>query len=322
MQPRPSAVRGPVMPSCRVHASCATRAVPRAAGPADRGIGDPWSRRCATRHSGDMDRSALADFLRRRRARLRPADVGLPPGVRRRTPGLRRDEVAALAAMSTDYYTRLEQGRGPEPVRPAAVRAGASAADDRRRARPPVPPGRAGTSAAARRRARTSRPACCTSSTGSPTPPALVVSDLGETYCCRTRCPSRCTGDQLRAVSERNSRGAGSPSPAARDRFPREDWATHSRTYVADLRATHGRRRGGRRRRGAGGDLRSCEPGVRGAVGRARGRRAALGQQADHRIPRSVCSTCCARCSRAGWAARPWSCCSRAREPRRAKSSI
>ncbi|MFD0685690.1 helix-turn-helix transcriptional regulator [Actinomadura fibrosa] len=62
-----------------------------------------------------MDRPALADFLRRRREALRPGDIGLPTGARRRTPGLRREEVAALATMSTDYYTRLEQQRGPQP---------------------------------------------------------------------------------------------------------------------------------------------------------------------------------------------------------------
>jgi transcriptional regulator with XRE-family HTH domain len=62
-----------------------------------------------------MDRDALADFLLRHRAALRPGDVGLGPGVRRRTPGLRREEVAQLAVMSTDYYTRLEQRRAPQP---------------------------------------------------------------------------------------------------------------------------------------------------------------------------------------------------------------
>ncbi|WP_130416926.1 helix-turn-helix transcriptional regulator [Xylanimonas ulmi] len=62
-----------------------------------------------------MDRAGLADFLRRRREAVRPADVGLPVGARRRTAGLRREEVAALAAMSADYYTRLEQRRGPQP---------------------------------------------------------------------------------------------------------------------------------------------------------------------------------------------------------------
>jgi transcriptional regulator with XRE-family HTH domain len=64
-----------------------------------------------------MDKHALGDFLRSRRERLRPEDVGLVPGPRRRTPGLRRDEVALLAAMSTDYYERIEQGRGPQPSR-------------------------------------------------------------------------------------------------------------------------------------------------------------------------------------------------------------
>ena len=62
-----------------------------------------------------MDRAALAGFLRHRREALQPEDVGLPAGVRRRAPGLRREEVAALALMSTDYYTRLEQQRGPQP---------------------------------------------------------------------------------------------------------------------------------------------------------------------------------------------------------------
>ena len=62
-----------------------------------------------------MSQHELGAFLRARRERLRPADVGLVPGARRRTPGLRRDEVAVLASMSTDYYERLEQGRGPHP---------------------------------------------------------------------------------------------------------------------------------------------------------------------------------------------------------------
>ena len=60
-------------------------------------------------------REALADFLRRRREALSPQAVGLRVGPRRRTPGLRRDEVARLANMSTTYSERLEQGRGPQP---------------------------------------------------------------------------------------------------------------------------------------------------------------------------------------------------------------
>ncbi|GAV38485.1 helix-turn-helix transcriptional regulator [Streptomyces acidiscabies] len=61
------------------------------------------------------DRAALAAFLRARREALQPEDAGLPRGRRRRTGGLRREEVAALCDMSADYYSRLEQPRGPHP---------------------------------------------------------------------------------------------------------------------------------------------------------------------------------------------------------------
>ncbi|MFE9558293.1 helix-turn-helix transcriptional regulator [Streptomyces sp. NPDC006692] len=57
----------------------------------------------------------LGDYLRARRAAVAPADVGLPDDGPRRVPGLRRDEVALLAGMSTDYYIRLEQGRERHP---------------------------------------------------------------------------------------------------------------------------------------------------------------------------------------------------------------
>jgi transcriptional regulator with XRE-family HTH domain len=56
-------------------------------------------------------RAALGEFLRTRRARLSPDQIGLPFGVRRRTPGLRREEVAVAAGVSTTWYTYLEQGR-------------------------------------------------------------------------------------------------------------------------------------------------------------------------------------------------------------------
>lgn len=64
-----------------------------------------------------MSSPDLAGFLRARRARVSPRDAGLPEVGRRRTPGLRRQEVAQLAGMSVDYYIRLEQGRGPHPSR-------------------------------------------------------------------------------------------------------------------------------------------------------------------------------------------------------------
>ena len=61
----------------------------------------------------------LGEFLRARRSRLRPADVGLPSGVGlRRTPGLRREELAAVAGLSIDYYIRLEQGKETNPSGP------------------------------------------------------------------------------------------------------------------------------------------------------------------------------------------------------------
>ena len=62
-----------------------------------------------------MDRDGLADFLRRRRAALRAEDLGIAVGSRRRTAGLRREEVAARARISTDFYTRLEQRARPRP---------------------------------------------------------------------------------------------------------------------------------------------------------------------------------------------------------------
>ena len=63
------------------------------------------------------NRADLATFLRARRARLSPRQAGLPLTGQRRTPGLRRQEVAQLAGLSVDYYIRLEQARGPNPSR-------------------------------------------------------------------------------------------------------------------------------------------------------------------------------------------------------------
>ena len=78
--------------------------------PADSGVRQDRSMTTA-------NRAELAAFLRARRARLSPRAAGLPEVGQRRTPGLRRQEVAQLAGMSIDYYIRLEQGRGPHPSR-------------------------------------------------------------------------------------------------------------------------------------------------------------------------------------------------------------
>ncbi len=63
----------------------------------------------------DEPRQALAEFLRTRRTRVRPQDVGLEPGPRRRVAGLRREELALLSGVSSDYYQRMEQGRDVRP---------------------------------------------------------------------------------------------------------------------------------------------------------------------------------------------------------------
>lgn len=59
--------------------------------------------------------NALGEYLRLRRSQVRPEDVGLVPGPRRRVEGLRREELAALAGISADYYLRIEQGRNAHP---------------------------------------------------------------------------------------------------------------------------------------------------------------------------------------------------------------
>jgi len=75
----------------------------------------------------------MAEFLRIRRGRIGPADVGLPAGMSdRRTPGLRREELAGLAGVSVDYYTRIEQGRetAPSDAVLAALARGLRLSDD------------------------------------------------------------------------------------------------------------------------------------------------------------------------------------------------
>jgi transcriptional regulator with XRE-family HTH domain len=71
----------------------------------------PGSTALTTRQTGQVRRDELAAFLRSRRERISPDQVGLPPGGRRRTPGLRREEVAQLAGVGVTWYTWLEQGR-------------------------------------------------------------------------------------------------------------------------------------------------------------------------------------------------------------------
>jgi transcriptional regulator with XRE-family HTH domain len=79
--------------------------------PGEAAVGELGRARAELAGNSERRRAELADFLRKRRAALRPADVGLPDGGRRRTPGLRREELAALAGVGTTWYTWLEQGR-------------------------------------------------------------------------------------------------------------------------------------------------------------------------------------------------------------------
>ena len=69
------------------------------------------AREKVSRRAGERRRAELGKFLKARRARLSPGDFGMPPGSRRRTPGLRREEVALLAGVGVTWYTWLEQGR-------------------------------------------------------------------------------------------------------------------------------------------------------------------------------------------------------------------
>ena len=190
-----------------------------------------------------MDRSELADFLRRRRERLQPAQVGLTPGPRRRTPGLRREEVARLAGMSADYYTRMEQGRGPHPsVQMLAALARAMRMDDDERdhlyllagERPPQRRGKGGHV----------RPGLMHLLDRLDDAAAFVISDTGIVL-----AENALARILLGHGDGHSGLAAHQPwrwftDPAARAVFPPEDHARNSRILVADLRATAARRAG------------------------------------------------------------------------------
>ncbi len=90
-----------------------------------------------TNGNGERRRAELADFLRKRRESITPTDVGLPDGGRRRTPGLRREEVAQLAGVGTTWYTWLEQGRDVRASLEVLEAISRSAQADARRAHAP-----------------------------------------------------------------------------------------------------------------------------------------------------------------------------------------
>ncbi|WP_406397411.1 helix-turn-helix transcriptional regulator [Streptomyces sp. NBC_00879] len=189
-----------------------------------------------------MNLPELAAFLKSRRDRIRPADVGLPTGPRRRVPGLRREEVAQLAGLSADYYTELERGRGAQPsaqVVTALARALRLNGDERDHlfhlAARPVPPAAHGPSAHL-------QPALLGLLDRLTTTPAQVITDLHEIL----------VQNELAAALVGRPQAVRGPTasfayrwftdPAARALYPPDDHPHHSRVFVADLQAVAARR--------------------------------------------------------------------------------
>jgi hypothetical protein len=182
-----------------------------------------------------MDRAELADFLRSGRARLVPGDVGLTEGVRRRTPGLRREEVAQLAGMSVDYYTRLEQSRGPRPSRQIltalarALRLTDDARDHLFHLAGEEPP-RAGHGTGH------VRPGLLLVLDRLEDTPAQVVSDFGDVLAQNSMAAALFGDMSARPQAQRNIVRRFFTDPGSRALFPSEDHAELARLHVANLR--------------------------------------------------------------------------------------
>ncbi|GAA1487448.1 helix-turn-helix transcriptional regulator [Brachybacterium sacelli] len=186
-------------------------------------------------------RQDLADFLRRRRALLRPVDAGLPEGTRRRTPGLRREEVAMLAGVSVDYYARLEQGRGSTPSVSVVTGIAQALQCDRdqrdhlfRLAGHPAPPRRSG---------RHVRPGLIALGHRLTDLPVVITTDLGEVLWCNPLGQALLGGLLGETPRERNVMRRWFTDPSARA-MPREEWERISAAHVGDLRAAFTRRGG------------------------------------------------------------------------------
>ncbi|MFJ4923459.1 helix-turn-helix transcriptional regulator [Streptomyces sp. NPDC088725] len=190
-----------------------------------------------------MQRDQLADFLRRRREAIRPAEVGVPDGPRRRTAGLRREEVAMLAGMSVDYVVRLEQGRSSQPssqLLGALARALRLSDDERDHLfhlaghRPPPSDGPARLA-----RAGLTRMLDLLGDTA-----AMVLSDLGEVLA-QNRAAILLTGDATGFSGDRRyAVYRWFTDPATRAAAVPEEREHLARAAVADLRAAAGRRSG------------------------------------------------------------------------------
>lgn len=190
-----------------------------------------------------MDRPELADFLRRRREALSPTDVGLPVGSRRRTAGLRREEIAHLTGMSVDYYARLEQARGPQPstqmlsALSRTLRLSTDERDHLYRLAGHSAPDRTGTSTHV-------RPALLHVLDQLDDCAAFVISDLNVALA-QNRLSILLQGDySVHTGVEASMTWRWFAHPEMREKFPRMDHEQQSHILVADLRATWSRRRG------------------------------------------------------------------------------
>src|SRR3712207_1697537 len=188
-----------------------------------------------------IDRVGLAEFLRRRRASLQPEDVGLPRGERRRTAGLRREEVATLCHISADYYSRLERERGPHPSEQmiASIAQGLHLSLDERdhlfRLAGHHPPAKG---------AATDHisPGLLRIFDRLTDTPAEIVTELGETLR-QTPLGVALTGDLTRYTGPARSIGyRWFTDPACRARYHPDDHALHSRVFASGLRETVARR--------------------------------------------------------------------------------
>ncbi|GGZ37549.1 DNA-binding protein [Streptomyces plicatus] len=183
----------------------------------------------------------LGAFLRSRRERIRPADVGLPAGPRRRVPGLRREEVAQLAGASVDYYNELERGAGSQPSEQmiaALARALRLSADERdylyRLADRPVPVQGGAASHV--------HPGMLDLLGRMPSTPAQVITDLHVTLV-QNPLAVALVGDQTGFRGPRASFvHRWFTEPDTRLLYPEADHEGQSRAFVADLRAAAARR--------------------------------------------------------------------------------
>jgi transcriptional regulator with XRE-family HTH domain len=183
----------------------------------------------------------LGAFLRSRRERIRPEDVGLVPGPRRRVPGLRRDEVAQLAGASVDYYNELERGAGSQPSEQmlAAIGRALRLTDDEWNhlyhlaERPVPPPGAA---------AAHVQPGMLDLLTRLGSTPAKVITDLHVTLA-QNPLAVALLGDHSHFTGRHASFAyRWFVDPASRAVYPEADHEAQSQAFVADLRAGAARR--------------------------------------------------------------------------------